>query len=321
MTENKPINYLDAYFCNLCLEPLGNEIIRVCPSCGQKTTPISLTERLDADKTLDKRTKSTPRSMALMITIACIIHLVYCVTAFVVLFQAVYFHAPSQTIPENTSSNVLPLTEEDERIAKLYEKALEYYDAQEFVKAMSPSGQEQIKYYYGIWNNAHISKAMAERAENTLTVNYHNNNDNENVGKFLGFIGGTGGIVIATIEGVITVIHLLLCIAYFLGKKGLGVLASFSINHCQTIIFTMNVPCFVMFMFASAQISRINELLGGDKLRASRRSRIFRAKQRGSLSDDKQWCCESCGYINPARISECVSCGKYKPLPQLKKHK
>lgn len=96
MTENKPINLLDASFCNLCFEPLDNCSDKICPTCGQKTTAISLAERLNADKTLDKRTKNTPRTAVVMITVACVIHLIYCVTAFIVLFRAVYFPAPQQ---------------------------------------------------------------------------------------------------------------------------------------------------------------------------------------------------------------------------------
>lgn len=321
MTENNPVSYLDSYFCNLCLEPLGSENNGICPSCGQKTTPISLAERLNADKTLDKRTKSTPRSMAVIITIACIIHLIYCVTAFAVLLKAVYFPAPEQTVVAETSSYVFPITEEDERISRLYKKALEYDDAQEFVKEMSPHGQEEIKYYYGIWNNVQMSKAIADRAENTPTVTYNNSNDDKNAGNFLGFIGGTGGILIALFESAATIIHLEKCIMFFLGRKGLGYLVNYTLNHCQTVIYTLNIPCHLLFMFASVEISRVNVLLGGDKLRASRRARIFRAKQLGGFADDKQWCCEGCGYINPSRVSECISCGKYKPLPQLKKCK
>lgn len=209
-------------------------------------------------------------------------------------------------------------TEEEQRISRLYEKALEYDDPQDFVKEMHPSGQEQIKYYYGIWNNAQMLKAISDRMETGVTVTEQEDN---NTGNFLGFIGGTAGILVAAMEGGITIIHLALCIAYFLGKKGLYSLEIFSLNHCQTIIFTLNIPCFVMFMYASAEISRLNERLGGDSLRAGRRARTFRAKQRGGLADDKQWCCEGCGYINPSRASECISCGKYKPLPKLKTYK
>lgn len=317
MTENKPLNLLAASFCNLCFEPLENCSGNICPTCGQKTTAISLTERLNADRTLDRRTKNTPHSMAVMITIACVIHLIYCVTAFFVLFRTVYFPAPQQEVSEDITAVLTP-TEEEQRIARLYKKALEYDDPQDFVKEMSPSGQEQIKYYYGIWNNAQMSKAISDRYESNVTEIRQENN---NTGNFLGFIGGTAGILIAALEGGITIIHLAICIAFFLGKKGLDILESFSLNHCQTIIYTLNIPCFVMFMYAGTEISRLNERLGGDSLRAGRRARIFRAKQRGGLADDKQWCCESCGYINPSRASECISCGKYKPLPKFKTYK
>lgn len=319
MTENRPINYLDADFCNLCLEPLDdNNFNGICPSCGQKTTPIPLAERLNADKNLDKRTKNTPRSMAVLITVACVIHLIYCITAFIVLFRAVYLPKEEQTAVEDISYAYTP-TEEDLRIARLYEKALEYDDVQEFVKDMSPSGQEQIKYYYGIWNNAWLSKSIADRAESAAVI--YRNNSYDDAGRFLGFVGGTAGILIAALEGGITVIHLAKCIAYFIGKKGLGALMDFSINHCQTIVFTVNIPCHVMFMYAWSEMSRLNKALGGDALRAGRRARIFRAKQRGGLADEKQWCCEGCGYINPMRVSECISCGKYKRLPRLKENK
>lgn len=311
-------NYLDAYFCNLCLEPLEDDFNGICPSCGQKTTPIPLAERLNADKNLDMRTKNTPRSMTVLVTIACVIHLIYCITAFIVLFRAVYLPTEEQTTIEEISYDFTP-TEEELRIARLYEKALKYDDVQEFVKDMSPSGQEQVKYYYSIWNYAWLSKSIADRAESAAVI--YQNNSYDSAGKFLGFVGGTAGILVATLEGGITVIHLAKCIAYFLGKKGLGALMEFSINHCQTIIVTLNVPCFVMFMYAWSEMSRLNKALGGDALRAGRRARIFRAKQRGGLADDKHWCCEGCGYINPTRVSECISCGKYKRLPRLKEYK
>lgn len=309
---------LDERFCILCSEPLHGQTGR-CPACGQKTTPISLAERLRADGELSRH-KNAPFICALVIAVACLFHLAWCCIGGLTLYRKINAPAPVRQ-SESVSVPTFSLDEEQqkkqERIAQLMERALDYEDPGEFVAAFCSSHtQEDMKYYYGIWNNAwtakHISDSAAASGDPFVNAQVAEKSPDDIT--VLGFAGRTG-IIIAALEAVMTLGNLYYCIRCLLGADdGWARLVGFCSEHLKTMLFTGDIPAWAALLCAVITMSSLNEKLGGERLKRSRQRRIFKAKQEGGIADRDVWMCE-CGFVNKRIDSECVSCGRYKPLP------
>ena len=308
---------LDERFCNLCYEPLHGETLR-CPVCGQKTTPITLSERLRADETLAGQ-KNKPFICALVITAACIFHLAWCCIGGLTLYRKLT--APPAPVQQAESVSVpsFHLTEEEQkrndRIALLMERALDYEDCGEFIRAFCSShSQEDIKFYSAIWNNAWLSKSLSENANGTLAAVQPVEQAPDEI-TALGFVGYSG-VLAAALDALMTLWHIYYCARYLLGaKNGFARLVGFSMEHSKVIPLTLDIPAFAVILAAVASLEALNRRLGGKKLQLTRSLRVFKAKQAGGLADMDVWLCE-CGKVNNKRDSECVSCGRYKPLPE-----
>lgn len=308
---------LDERFCNLCYEPLHGETQR-CPVCGQKTTPITLSERLRADETFAKQ-RNKPFICALVITAACLFHLAWCCIGGLTLYRKIT--APPAPVQQAESVSVpsFHLTEEEQkrndRIALLMERALDYEDRGEFLRAFCSSrSQEDIEFYCGVWTNAWLAKSLRENADSMPATVQPIARDPDEI-TVLGFVGYSG-VLAAALDALMTLWHIYYCARYWLGaKNGFARLVGFSMEHSKVIPLTLDIPAFAAIIAAVASLEALNRRLGGEKLRRTRSLRVFKAKQAGGLADRDIWLCE-CGKVNNKRDSECVSCGRYKPLPK-----
>lgn len=308
---------LDERFCNLCYEPLHGETQR-CPVCGQKTTPITLSERLRADETFAKQ-RNKPFICALVITAACLFHLAWCCIGGLTLYRKIT--APPAPVQQAESVSVpsFHLTEEEQkrndRIALLMERALDYEDRGEFLRAFCSSrSQEDIEFYCGVWTNALLAKSLSEYADSApATVQPVKQNSDEIT--VLGFVGYSG-VLAAALDALMTLGHIYYCARCWLGAKdGFARLVGFSMEHSKVIPLTLDILAFAAILAAVLSLEALNRRLGGEKIQRTISLRVFKAKQAGGLADRDIWLCE-CGKINNKRDSECVSCGRYKPLPK-----
>ena len=171
-----------------------------------------------------------------------------------------------------------------------------------------------IKYYRAIWTNAWLSKSLSENADITPAAVQPVKQDPDEI-TVLGFVGYSG-VFVAALDALMTLWHIYYCARYLLGAKdGFAKLVGFSMEHSKVIPLTLDIPAFAAILAAVASFETLNRRLGGKKLQLTRSLRVFKAKQAGGLADRDIWLCE-CGKVNNKRDSECVSCGRYKPLPK-----
>lgn len=234
---------LDEQFCSLCLEPLHGELHR-CPSCGQKTTPLTISERLKADDAFTRQ-KNAPTICALVIAAACLFHLAWCCIGGLVLYREIIAPAPVQQT-QSVSVPTFALDEEQqrkqERISLLMERALDYEDVGEFIAAFCTSHtQEDIAYYTAIWSNAWHAKNLCDN----IDTGYISDSDSAPVEREVSVLGfaGRAGVILALLSAVMTLGNLYYCTRCLLGAKdGWARLIGFCMEHLKVMLVTGDIP-------------------------------------------------------------------------------
>lgn len=296
------INYIDMKYCSLCFEPLGEEFSgAVCPSCGQKTTPVNLIKRLKSDREQDEKVRSTPRFCALLAGAAYIVQLVYAVI--VLLFSAGAF----ETHEGDVSDFMLTSYTEEElheiEIEHFYlDKAMKCDSWEEFLEECKPLTHD-IDYYLRIWNNTGIIR-YTDSLQSKIPQDPLPKKETFDFGKIILMIY-MGVVMMVSLLGLFACARVLLeCDA------SLGALQGAAVYSAEVFLLSLNFLSVAVLIFAAYHIAFLNERLGGGKYNRSRLWRIKRAKN--PILDSGEWCCKNCGYINSRLDSECKSCGKYK---------
>lgn len=308
-------NYFEVKYCALCFEPL-DDFGGTCPMCEQKTTALNFSERLNRDHTISEKDRSAPRFAAILITIGCVLQILYGTVA-------IFWTAGIIKDPYKSSGNNFLLhepTEQEQKVQRQMNEALKYDDVLEYVRSKNPQNQEEIQYYHAIWNQAWFNYNIT-----------HNNNTNEHTypqdpllsdkreteqsgqteHSTLFQIGGTVGICLSAAFIIMSLGGLALCVMTFMEKdKSVMYLWWFTGGIAQLVLITLNFFSVALFIAGMYTLQNLHEHVCGGKLSRSRAWKIHKAKN--PIGDTNKWCCKYCGYINIKRDSECKSCGKYK---------
>lgn len=307
---DREINYFGLKYCALCFEPLFDDFDGTCPVCGQKTTGINFSERLKRDSTVDEKDKSAPKTAVILIAFGFTLQLLYGIIAICWLSGAI--KTSTKTFAEYVASH--EPTEQELKLKREYEEALKFEDVFEYVRSKSPNGQEEIKYYHSIWNNAWTMKTIAERHGEKTPVDPLPNAKDDTVsenGRTLFDIRGVIGIIVSAIFILLSLCGLAIC-ALTLGRADNSVmyLIWFAHSMSQLVVITLNFISVFALLSGSLMLIHLHERVGGGKLSYSLLWKIHKAKN--PIGNADEWCCKNCGYINSKLDSECKSCGKYK---------
>lgn len=307
---DREINYFGLKYCALCFEPLFDDFDGTCPVCGQKTTGINFSERLKRDSTVDEKDKSTPKTAVILIAFGFILQMLYGIIAICWLSGAI--KNTTKTFEEYIASH--EPTEQELQLKREYDEALKFEDVFEYVRSKNPDGQEEIKYYHSIWNNAWTMKTIAERYGEKAPVdplpNAEDDTDNEN-GRTLFDVGGVVGITFSAMFILLSLCGLVICALTIAGTdNSVMYLQWFSNSMSRLVIVTLNFLSAVALLSGSIMLVHLHERVGGGKLSYSLLWKIHKAKN--PIGNANEWCCKNCGYVNSKLDIECKSCGKYK---------
>lgn len=299
------INYIDMKYCSLCSEPLGADFSgAVCPSCGQKTTPLNLIKRLKADSEQSEKIRTTPRSCALLAGAAYVVQLVYAVI--VLLFSAGVFDTHKSVEPDFMLTSYTEEELHEIEIERYYrDKAMKCDSWKEFIEVCSPLTHD-IDYYTRVWNNAGLIKYIDSQQSQVPTDPLPQKKTNEtfDFGKII-------WCVYMSVAAVVSGLGLFACARVLLERdNSLGALQGAAAYSADIYLFSLNFFSVAILIYVAYLIMVLNEQLGGGKYNRSRLWRIKRAKN--PIMNTGEWCCRHCGYINVKTASECKSCGKYK---------
>lgn len=311
-----PYYYFNLKYCALCFEPLEEGFSGTCPVCGQKTTAINFSERLKKDGTISKKDKNAPKIAAVLLMIACVLEIVYCIVAMGFTSGTLKLDDPAKKMTLEEYAAQYQPAEQKQNISREYEEALKYDNIHDYISSKSPHSQEEIQHYFDIYKRAWFDFGLSQPSgQQTVLQDPQPKNDKNSSNWIIAFgvLGSRSevGMIVTATYIILSLYGIAVCVVSLRGTdKSIMYLTDLAINYTCLVGMTCNSLSVVLMIIALCKLIKLHTRISGGKLRLFRAQKIHKAKN--PLGDTDEWCCEYCGYINNKRDLECKSCGKYR---------